>query len=75
MTPPKIPRFQSTAACAAWLRANGVNIAELARSNRLPRQVFVDLLRGKRIGHRGQSHQAAVILGLKDDPATLKLAA
>ena len=70
-----LPRFQSPDACAAWLRANGVNVSQLARDNGLPRLVIVDLLRGKRKGHRGQAHRAAVLLGLKDDPSTLKLAA
>lgn len=70
-----LPRFQSPEACAAWLRANGVNVSQLARDNGLPRLVLVDLLRGKRKGHRGQAHRAAVLLGLKDDPSTLQLAA
>ena len=70
-----LPRFQSPEACAAWLRANGINVSQLARDNGLPRLVLVDLLRGKRKGHRGQDHRAAVRLGLKDDPSTLQLAA
>jgi gp16 family phage-associated protein len=70
-----LPRFQSPEACAAWLRANGVNVSQLARDNGLPRLVLVDLLRGKRKGHRGQAHRAAVLLGLKDDPSALQLAA
>ena len=70
-----LPRFQSPEACAAWLRANGVNVSQLARDNGLPRLVLVDLLRGKRKGLRGQAHQAAVLLGLKDDQSKLQLAA
>ena len=70
-----LPRFQSPEACAAWLRANGVNVSQLARDNGLPRLVLVDLLRGKRKGLRGQAHQAAVLLGLQDDPSKLQLAA
>lgn len=75
MTPLKIPRFNDAQKCAHWLRANGVNLSELARQHGLPRQVLVDLLRGKRKGHRGQAHEAAILLGLKDDPSALKLAA
>lgn len=70
-----LPRFKSPEACAAYLRAHGVNVSELARTHNLPRLVLVDLLRGKRKGHRGQAHRAAILLGLKDDPATLQLAA
>lgn len=32
-----LPRFKSPEACAAWLRANGVNVSQLARDNGLPR--------------------------------------
>lgn len=70
-----LPRFKTPEACAAYLRAHGVNVSELARANDLPRLVLVDLLRGKRKGHRGQAHRAAILLGLKDDPSTLQLAA
>ena len=70
-----LPRFKSPEACAAYLRAHGVSVSELARANNLPRLVLVDLLRGKCKGHRGQAHRAAILLGLKDDPSTLQLAA
>lgn len=70
-----LPRFKSPEACAAYLRAHGVNVSELARANNLPRLVIVDLLRGKRKGHRGQAHRAAILLGLKDDPSTIQQAA
>lgn len=66
-----LPRFQSPAECQRWIRAHGVNVAELARTHNLPRLVLVDLLRGRAKGLRGQAHRAAILLGLKDDPSTL----
>ena len=47
---------------------DGVAVAELARHNGLPRLVLVDLLRGRLRGHRGQAHNAAIVLGLKPEP-------
>ena len=67
-----LPRFNTPEACRAWLRANGVNVSELARKHDLPRQTLVDLLYGRMRGLRGEAHRAAVLLGLKDDPATLQ---
>jgi len=71
MTTP-LPRFKSPKDCHNWLRAHGINVSELARANDLPRLVLVDLLRGRNKGYRGKAHRAAILLGLKDDPTTLK---
>ena len=42
------------------------------QTNRLP---VGNLLRGLGKGHRGKCHRAAIALGLKPDPKTLKRAA
>jgi gp16 family phage-associated protein len=44
----------------------GISLTEWARTHNIPRHVVSDLLRGKCIGRRGQSHKAAVLLGIKD---------
>lgn len=63
-----LPYPQTPETAAAWVKANGVAVAELARHNGLPRLVLVDLLRGRLRGHRGQAHRAAIVLGLKPEP-------
>lgn len=64
----RVPYPQTPATAAAWTKAHGVAVAELARINGLPRLVLVDLLRGRLRGHRGQAHRAAIVLGLKPEP-------
>ena len=71
----RVPYPQTPATAAAWTKANGVAVAELARHNGLPRLVLVDLLRGRLRGHRGQAHRAAIVLGLKPEPASHRAAA
>ncbi len=48
------------------LEREGRSIADLARSNGLRPSVVYDLLGGRIRGTRGESHRAAVLLGLKD---------
>jgi gp16 family phage-associated protein len=48
-----------------WLRANGLSVTEFCRIHNLDRSIVFDLLRGKLKGHRGQAHDAAVLLGMK----------
>ena len=66
--PRRVPYPQTPATSAAWIKAHGVAVAELARQHQLPRLVLVDLLRGKLRGHRGLAHQGAIVLGLKPEP-------
>lgn len=61
-------------AVRANLEANGVSIAQWARSNKFSRQVVSDLLFGRVQGKRGEAHRAAVALGLKADPQRTSLA-
>lgn len=51
--------------------ANGINISEWSKEHGFSRYTVHDLLRGKRIGRRGESHKVAVALGLKSDPSQL----
>lgn len=50
--------------------AYGVTVSAWCIENNLHRLTVVDLLRGKRMGIRGEAHRAAVMLGLKPDPIT-----
>lgn len=43
----------------------GVSVSEWARMNGFSRHAVVDVLRGRSLGHRGNSHRIAVALGLK----------
>lgn len=59
----------------AELRAHGINLREFCDQRGISYQAARELLIGKSKGHRGEAHKAAVALGLKPDPTTLKLAA
>jgi gp16 family phage-associated protein len=50
--------------------AYGITVTSWCIKYNFHRLTVVDLLRGKRIGVRGESHRAAVLLGLKRDPKT-----
>ena len=70
----RVPYPQTPETAAAWTKAHGVAVADLARLNGLPRLVLVDLLRGRLRGHRGQAHRAAIVLGLKPEPDAMEAA-
>ena len=55
----------------AELRAKGINLKAFCAANGVSYQAARDLLRGQLKGHRGEAHKAAVLLGLKSDPAKL----
>jgi len=57
----------------AWVLANGINLAELARKHGISRFAIYNVLEGKCRGRRGQSHVAAVVLGIKADPKTVRV--
>lgn len=59
----------------AELHAQGINLRALCSERGISYQAARDLLCGRARGLRGETHKAAVALGLKPDPATLKLAA
>lgn len=65
---PVIPYPQTADTANHYIRQNGLCIAELARNSQIPRYAFVDLLRGRARGYRGDTHRAAIVLGLKPVP-------
>lgn len=69
------PALRTPEQVREWFIANGINVSEWARANGVSRYTVYDLLRGKRVGRRGDSHRAAIALGMKADPESLKLAA
>lgn len=56
----------------AELAANGINLRELCAANNVSYQAARDVLCGRAIGRRGNSHHAAVFLGIKPNPEQLK---
>ena len=73
--PPKVPYPQTAETAHAWVRAHGINVADLARVHQIPRSILVDVLRGRLRGYRGKAHRAAIVLGLKADPSAQQGAA
>jgi gp16 family phage-associated protein len=73
----KTPPYPSTPWQArAWFDANGIAITDWCNAFGLDRLIVTDILRGRLKGIRGESHRAAVLLGIKADPdAVRKLAA
>lgn len=59
------PNKQALAKVRAEMQAAGISVAEWARANGFERATVVDVLRGARLGHRGEAHRVAVALGLK----------
>ena len=46
-------------------RKAGVTLSEWARAHNFSRMTVVDVLRGHRVGLRGEAHRVAIALGLK----------
>ena len=51
-----------------WLKANGITVSAFAQQIEVHPTVVFDLLRGRSQGNYGDSHKAAVALGLKAPP-------
>jgi len=51
-----------------WLAAHGINLRELCEANHISYQAAREVLCGKSSARRGNTHKAAVFLGLKSDP-------
>lgn len=56
----------------AELFARGISLRAYCKEKGISYQCARDLLIGRNVGSRGKGHEAAVVLGLKPDPATLK---
>lgn len=61
-------RKRSAEEARKWLQSHGVTVAAFAKKHRVSRFAVVDLLRGRAMGLRGDSHRAAVLLGMKEAP-------
>lgn len=68
----RLPWPQTPQTARTYIVSHGLTVSGLARANNLPRQVVQDLLRpnGQLKGFRGQSHLAAIVLGLKPAPGS-----
>lgn len=67
---PVIPYPQTPETALNYIRLNGLCVSELSRQFKIQRYAFVDLLRGQAKGYRGDSHRAAIVLGLKPAPVS-----
>lgn len=65
---PKSTNLRTPEQARQWLRDNGMTISAFAKQQGVDRSVVQDLLRGKTLGRYGDSHSAAVALGLKASP-------
>lgn len=54
-----------------WFTSHGICITEWCEENKLDRYIVTDLLRGRLKGTRGESHRAAILLGIKPDPRAI----
>ena len=54
----------------ANLERQGKSLADFCREHDLSRNLVSDLLNGRKKGRRGESHRAAVLLGIKDGVVT-----
>jgi len=66
-----LPYPQTPDSAHAYIRANGLCVAVMARRMRTSRHIFFDLLRGQLKGKRGEAHRVAIALGLKQRPSEL----
>lgn len=68
---PAAPGVLTPAEARAALRANGLTTKAWAEAHGFKRETVMDLLLGRRAGHYGEAHRAAVALGLKAGRATV----
>ena len=60
-----MPKLLTPEQARAALNERGMSIAEFSRIHGLNRQMVSDLLAGRKKGLRGETHRAAVLLGIK----------
>lgn len=63
-----LPYPQTPESANAWFISHGICKTDWAKAHEIHRAIVVDLLRGRLKGLRGESHRAAIALGLKADP-------
>ena len=59
------PPLRTRQEAHAWLKSQRMSIADWARAHGLKPKTVHALLDGHHVGSRGQSHDAAVLLGMK----------
>lgn len=60
-----LPWPQTPESARQHIKAKGLCVSEIGRVTEINRNTFVALLSGQQKGLRGNSHRAAVLLGLK----------
>ena len=58
-------KLKTAAEARAWLSEQGLSVAEWCRQNGFSRTLVLSVLANGKPCHRGQSHQIAVMLGMK----------
>lgn len=58
-------KLKTAAEARAWLSEQGLSIAEWCRQHGFSRSLVMNILADSKPCHRGQSHQIAVMLGMK----------
>ncbi|BAU74369.1 DNA-binding protein [Metapseudomonas furukawaii] len=64
-----MPTLLSPEQARAVLDRKGMSLAQFSRLHGLNKNLVSDLLNGRKKGHRGESHRAAVLLGIKEGEA------
>lgn len=72
MTCITLPYPQTRESAYQFFLANGISIRQWANEAQLPYTAVKNVLRERTKGTRGQSHKAAVALGLKPNPEKTK---
>ncbi|MBL4838406.1 MAG: DNA-binding protein [Kordiimonadaceae bacterium] len=69
-----LPYPQTPESARAWFVDHGICQTAWSKSLGISRAAVVDLIHGRRKGHRGEGHRAAILLGLKLDPSASQAA-
>ena len=65
-------KLRTPAEARAWIEYQGITIAQWARDNKKSDSLVREILAGKKKCHRGESHNIAVLLGIKEGVLTLR---
>ncbi len=65
-------QLRTPAQARAWLEYQGISIAQWARENQKNDSLVREVLAGRKKCFRGESHNIAVLLGMKDGQITTR---
>ena len=65
-------KLRTAAEARAWLEFQGITIAQWARDHEKSDSLVREILAGKKKCHRGESHNIAVLLGMKEGVVTTR---